>query len=132
MLRRTAIALVLALLVALPATAQDYKKEAGPKIEKLLEDLERHQKAGDKFNTKKFRLFWAREAYRCGNLDGALTEWIALGKEGSPEAQFILTLFKQWSSLSDDGSRAGKYAMRLFRPGGGTAKQCNGAKPKKK
>jgi len=43
-----------------------------------LDDLKRLQKAGEKFQTKKFQLLWAREAYRCGNLDGALNGWKAL------------------------------------------------------
>ena len=37
-------------------------------LQELLHDPERFRRPG-------FRLLWAREAYRSGNVDGAMTEW---------------------------------------------------------
>ena len=93
-------------------------------LDEKLEDLKRIQKSGEKFLTKKVRLLWAREAYRCGNVDGAFEAWKGLAEEGSLEAAYILALFGEWSALAEDGSRAAQYAKRLFRPGDGTAKAC--------
>lgn len=89
-----------------------------------LEDLKNSIEMPEKFQTKEFRLLWAREAYRCGNADGAFQEWDALAKQGSREATYILGLFSEWSALADDGSLVSQYAIRLFRPGDGSAKSC--------
>ncbi len=88
---------------------------------KRLEDI---LKGGEKFQTEKFRLLWAREAYRCGNVDGAFQSWEALALEGNVEASYILALFGEWFALDEDGSRAAQYALRLFRAGDGTADLC--------
>ena len=90
-----------------------------------LEDLQESVEMPEKFQTKKFRLLWAREAYRCGNAEGAFQEWNALAKQGSREATYILGLFSEWSALADDGSLVSQYAIHLFRPGDGSAKSCN-------
>ena len=88
---------------------------------KRLEDI---LKGGEKFQTEKFRLLWAREAYRCGNVDGAFQSWEALAQEGNVEASYILALFGEWFALDEDGSRAAQYALRLFRAGDGSADIC--------
>ena len=89
-----------------------------------LENLQKSIEMPEKFKTKEFRLFWAREAYRCGNAGGAFQAWDVLAKQGSREATYILGLFSEWSALADDGSLVSQYAIRLFRPGDGSAKSC--------
>ena len=44
------------------------------------------------FMTSEFRLLWAREAYRAGNIEGALSEWTALAEEDNPIAIYVLQL----------------------------------------
>ena len=54
-------------------------------LEELLHDPERFRRPG-------FRLLWAREAYRSGNLEGAITEWRSLAAEGNETAAYVLEL----------------------------------------
>ena len=99
------------------------------RLQKDLLQLKRLQQEGQQFNTPSFRLLWAREAYRCGNAEGAIQEWKALAKDGIASARYILSLFDGWRSLSDDKSEGAIYALRLFRPGDGTNDACRIGQP---
>ena len=118
--------LVLAGNTGLSAQPLD-KEERQRKIEsaqKQFQKLEELMKEGERFRKPSFRLLWAREAYRCGNVKSAFDDWETLAKGGNKSARYIISLFEGWWALSENKSEGAVYALKLFRPGDGTSDTC--------
>jgi hypothetical protein len=116
-MRWLAIATITAYLILAPSVgARDWADE-------LLE-LDKMLQEGERFTTPEFRLLWAREAWRCGNDQGAIYEWDALAEEGNDEAYYIVNLFVELMARANNGDAAAVYALQLFRPGDGTSAEC--------
>ena len=86
-LKAIALSLLLGTGGTTGASAQDELS-----AEEMLKRLERLQQEGERFQSHEFRLLWAREAFRHGNIEGAMDEWMALADEGNSTALYVLQL----------------------------------------
>ena len=82
------------------------------------------QKSLAQFNTPEFNRLWARMAYRCGNLDGAVDTWTALAEGGDLMAIDLLTILNGWLTLAHAGDERATYFLQVFGPGDKTAESC--------
>ena len=87
--QRALNALILVLLLLFLPTASAEEKKVSPSLKVIEETLQEYQK----FDNPEFHLSWAREAYRHGNVEGALNVWYHLAEQGNEIAQYVLMLF---------------------------------------
>lgn len=86
---------VLMLIFSLQSALAEDKKTVPSQdsLKTILEEMQKIEEEGKKFATPEFQLLWAREAFRHGNIEGALKVWFGLAEQGNETAQYVLMLF---------------------------------------